>query len=45
MAASIKIPTIFTAENKFSGVLNSMGRDLKSFAKTGTSAVNRLDQK
>ena len=43
MAASIKIPTVFTAEDKFSRVINKMTRGVRKFSTVGVSAVKRFD--
>ncbi len=43
MPASIKIPTIFTAVDKFSGVVSQMTKGISSFSSKGVAAVKRLD--
>lgn len=45
MAASIQIPTIFTAVDKFSGVVSQMVRGVKKFSKNSVAAVKRLDHR
>jgi len=45
MAASIKIPTIFTAEDKFSSVVMRMTKGVTKFSRNTGAAVTRLDQK
>lgn len=48
MAATLRIPTIFTAVDKISGIVRNMGRNVKGFAnnvQSGVSAGNRLFKK
>lgn len=45
MPASIQIPSIFTAKDKFSSVVAKMGGAVKNFSKQSVAAVNRLDAK
>ena len=45
MAASIQIPTTFTAKDKFSSVVNRMTGGVKKFARTGVSSMKRFDNK
>lgn len=45
MAATIKIPTTFTAVDKFSGVVKNMAKGVGSFGKSTVAAVNRFDTK
>jgi TP901 family phage tail tape measure protein len=45
MAATIKIPTTFTAEDKYSKVIKKMTGSVKKFGKTGVAAVKRFDSK
>lgn len=45
MPASIKIPTIFIAKDKFSTVVSKMTKGVKGFSKTGISAVKRFDSR
>lgn len=45
MAATIKVPTVFTAEDKFSGVVRRMTSGVKSFSRKSVAAVERFDQK
>ncbi len=45
MAASIKVPTIFTAEDKFTSVVRRMTSGVKSFSRKSVAAVERFDQK
>lgn len=43
MAATIRVPTVFTASDKFTGVLKTMVGGVKSFAKSSISAVDRVN--
>lgn len=43
MAASIQIPTTFTAKDKFSRVVKGMTRGVKKFGRSGIAAVKRFD--
>jgi len=43
MAATIKIPTVFTAVDKFSSVVKKMTVGVKKFGKTGSAAIKRFD--
>lgn len=43
MAATIKIPTTFTAVDKFSTIVRKMTKSIKTFGKTGTAAIKRFD--
>jgi TP901 family phage tail tape measure protein len=45
MAASIKIPTVFTAEDKFSAVVMRMTKGVTKFSRNTGAAITRLDQK
>ena len=45
MAASNKIPTTFTAEDKFTKVIKTMTRATKDWSRSGIAAVNRFDAK
>jgi len=45
MAAAIKIPTIFTAEDKFSSVVKRMTSGVSKFSRNTGAAINRLDQR
>lgn len=45
MPATIKVPTTFTAVDKFSGVVKKMTGGMKRFSKQSASAVQRLDGK
>ena len=45
MAATIKVPTVFTAEDKFTGVVRRMTSGVKSFSRSSIAAVQRFDQK
>lgn len=45
MAASIKVPTVFTAEDKFSSVVNRMTKNVRSFSRKSGHYINRFDQK
>ena len=45
MAASIKIPTTFTAIDKFSKVVKNMSKGIKQFANSGAAGLKRLDSK
>lgn len=48
MAATLKIPTIFTAVDKISGIVKNMGKNVQGFAnkmQSGISAGNRLFRK
>ena len=45
MAASIKIPAVFTAVDKFSHVVGKMINVTKGFSTTGIAAVKRFDYK
>jgi len=44
MATVLKVPTIFTAVDKFSSVLNGMGKSVKSFAGSSEVEVARLQR-
>jgi TP901 family phage tail tape measure protein len=43
MPASIKIPTIFTAVDKFSDIVSRMSKNVKKFGSDGIGAVKRFD--
>jgi len=45
MAASIKIPTIFTAEDKFSAVVRRMTKGVTKFTRNSGAAITRLDHR
>ena len=45
MAATIKIPTVFTAVDKFSSVVKNMAKGVGSFGKTGIANINRFDRR
>lgn len=45
MAASIKVPTVFTAEDKFTAVIRKMSSGVKSWTRQTSAAVDRFDQK
>nr|WP_299067182.1 phage tail tape measure protein [uncultured Allomuricauda sp.] len=45
MAAGLKIPTQFTAIDKFSHVLSKMGKGIRHFSKVGIAGVQRFDKK
>lgn len=45
MGATIKIPTIFTAVDKFSSVVSKMGKGIKTFGADSVSAMKRFDNK
>lgn len=45
MPAAIKIPTVFTAEDKFTSVVRRMTSGVKTFSRNTGAAVERLDQK
>lgn len=45
MAAAIKVPTIFTAEDKFTSVVRRMTSGVTKFSRNTGAAVQRLDQK
>ena len=45
MAATIKIPTTFTAVDKFSKIVSKMSRGVKKFSRTGISAIKRFDHR
>jgi len=45
MAATIKVPTIFTAEDKFSSVVRRMTGGVTKFSRNTGAAVQRLDHK
>ncbi|MEG9328557.1 phage tail tape measure protein [Salinimicrobium catena] len=45
MATAIKVPTVFTAVDKLTAVVNRMTKGVTSFSKTTGSAINRMDQK
>ena len=43
MAATIKIPTTFTAIDKFSNVVSKMTKNVRGFGNQGVAAVKRFD--
>lgn len=45
MAATIKVPTVFIAQDKFTSVVKQMTSGVRSFSKKTGAAVNRLDNK
>jgi len=45
MAATLKVPTIFTAVDKFSPVVKRMTKSVVKFSKTAGSHIKRFDQK
>lgn len=45
MAATIKVPTTFTAVDKFSTVVKKMSGNVKKFGRAGSSAIQRFDTK
>lgn len=45
MAATLKIPTTFTAVDKFSSVIKTMTKGIKSWSNKSIAAVRRFDQK
>ena len=45
MAATLKIPTIFTAVDKMSSVVRTMGKNIKKSFRGSLNAVKRFDQK
>ncbi len=45
MAATLKIPTIFTAVDKFSSVIKTMTKGIKTWSNKSIAAVRRFDQK
>ena len=45
MAASIKVPTVFTAEDRFTSVVRKMSSGVKSWSRQTGAAVDRFDQK
>jgi len=45
MAATLKVPTTFTAEDKFSPVLKRMIKSVKRFSDKGIHYIRRFDQK
>lgn len=45
MAASIQIPTTFTANDKFTRVVSKMTQGVKKFSKNSVAAVKRLDHR
>lgn len=45
MGATIKVPTVFTATDKFTGVLKTMIGGVKTFAKSSVAAVDRVNTK
>lgn len=45
MATAVKVPTIFTAVDKMSSVVEKMTGGVKKFAKTGAASVDRMNTK
>lgn len=45
MAATLKIPTIFTAVDKMSSVVRTMSKSVKGFSAKAIASVKRFDQK
>lgn len=45
MAATLKIPTIFTAVDKFSSVVRTMTKGIRTWSNKSIAAVRRFDQK
>lgn len=45
MAATIKVPTIFTAVDKFTGPVKTMTKGVKKFNHTAVSGLERVNQK
>tara|TARA_B100000953_G_scaffold297883_1_gene293563 strand:- start:1964 stop:3949 length:1986 start_codon:yes stop_codon:yes gene_type:complete len=45
MPAAIKIPSIFTAEDKFTNVVRKMSRGVKSFSRDTSAAISRVDHR
>lgn len=45
MGATIKIPTTFTAIDKFSTIVSKMGKGIKTFGNDSVSAMKRFDNK
>lgn len=45
MAAEIKVPTVFTAHDKFSSVVRKMGSGVSKFARNSGAAIDRFDHK
>ena len=45
MAATLKVPTIFTAVDKFSSVFKTMTKGVKTWSSKSIAAVQRFDQK
>lgn len=45
MASAIKVPTVFTAVDKMSAVVNGMTRNVKQFTNKSTAYVDRFDRK
>lgn len=45
MAATLKIPTIFTAVDKMSSVVKTMSKNIGSFSNKAVSSIKRFDQK
>lgn len=45
MAATLKIPTIFTAVDKFSTVMRTMTKSVRSWSNKSIASVRRFDQK
>lgn len=45
MPAQVKVPTTFTATDKFSAVVTKMTRGIKKWSKVGINAVSRFDRK
>jgi len=45
MAATIKIPTQFTADDKFSHVVKSMAKNVRYFSKNAMASIDRFDRK
>lgn len=44
MAAPLTIPTIFTAIDKFSGVMKGMGQSVANFASSAAQGINKADK-
>jgi len=45
MAATLKIPTIFTAVDKFSSVVKTMTKSVSTFSQKSIASIQRFDQK
>jgi hypothetical protein len=43
--ATMRVPTVFTAVDKFSDVVSRMTNKMGGFGKTATSAISRVDHK